>query len=301
MSFTVKIESGTYAGNGSAREIAPVGGGPDLALTKRINGTATVAYTMWRSMRRNLANSPGGGFAAKPNQLTDLTRDGIYVGSGQSQAGALYAYLAIKALRGSKHFAAGRYYQAASAARNLQGMEGCPFRPDVLWLHRATDGNGGCFTTSAHPAGLANGFAGATGATLVTALLSDGFSIGNSPTTSPAGDYVDWWALREIPGAVKVGMFTSDGGAASIDVGFEPTAVLVKNIDAAQPLMILTAGMAANGVASIPVTAAATDAAAIVSLSSTGFSLGASVAVAGAGQRVVWIALRDGEYSPGRT
>ena len=41
----IRIESRTYTGTAAAQEVL-MGAGPDFALTKRINGTVTAAYTL---------------------------------------------------------------------------------------------------------------------------------------------------------------------------------------------------------------------------------------------------------------
>lgn len=297
----IRIETLLYTGNGAAQQILG-GAGPDFALTKRVTGTATAAYMLYRDMPRNCANSPGGSLASKTNQITDLTRDGVYVGSGQSQNGALYAAILIKGLRGSKYFATGRYSMNNVDGRNMAGREGCGFQPDFLHLQRRTDGAANAvFRHRDHEGDQSQNYTTAAAANLVQAFLADGFQLGNSPSLNgSAADLVDWWALRSIPGAVRAGSFTGSGAALSVDVGFRPTAVIVKNSATTDPAYLLTQGMADGANPAMPVTAAAGDAQTIAGFHATGFSVGTAAAANGAGQKILYLALRDGTYYPGK-
>lgn len=297
----LRIETKIYTGTGAGQEVLG-GGGPDFALTKRINGTATAASSLWRGMPRNASNSPGGTLASKTNQLTDLTRDGIYVGSGQSQSGALYAAVLVKGLRGSKHFATGRFSTNNTDNRNMTGREGCGFQPDWLWMQRRTDGAANvALRHRDHVGDQSQTTLSAAAANLIQAFLSDGFQLGNSPTVNgSSADLVDWWALRNVPGGVHCSSFVGTGSAQVIALPFQPTAVLVKNRDTADPLMLLTQGMVDNAIASHPMSAAAADAAAITGFTASGFSVGTAASVNGAGNTILVVALRDGTYYPGR-
>lgn len=300
--YNIKIETGTYIGtsSGTGREVTPICNGPDWALTKRITGTATVAYTLWRGMPRDKANSWAGAFASKPNQIGDLTRDGIYVGGGQNQTTAVYAYIAVKSI-GNTYFQTGQYVGDAVDNRQLLTFEGTRFTPDWVGVHRRTDGNAGAFRTSAHTGDLAQSYTGIAAANIIQQLLPTGFEVGASPTSNNNGDLTDWYAMRAIPGGLAVGSFTGSGVAQSVNVGFAPSAVLVKNQATTDAMVILTAGMVTNATGSLPVTAAASDAQAITGLTSTGFTVGAAASCNGNGNKIIWIALKDGEYSLGRS
>ena len=295
MRYSVKIETGTYTGNGAAQEIAACDG-PSWALTKRINGTATACYTMWRGMPRNACNSMGTTQAERTGQVVELTKDGIYVGSGQSQNSALYAYVAIKALQGSKHFQTGRYYGDTTDNRNLLAYEGTNgWQPDIVGLHIAVDGNNGRWRSKYNSGDSSQSWLASAGANSIQGFASTGFQVGTSQNSAA---YFNWWAMREIAGGMKLGSFTGNGTSQSIDVGFQPTFVLVQNITTTGAAYFLTQGMVDNSIASHPVSAASADATAISALTSTGFSVGALDAVNKSGDTVLWWAMRDGEYAP---
>lgn len=297
MTQPISIRTGMYTGDGAARELAPVGNGPDFVLTKRINGAATPAYTHWRFMPFNSANSPGSPAASRANQIIGTTRDGFYAGPGQRQSGAGYAWLTIKGMRGSKSFACGRYYQTASAPRDLRGAEGTPFRPDMVWVHQRADGNNGAYRTSGHAAGTSSPHNGIVSNSIITDFLDDGFSVGNSPTATPANDYVDWWAMKHIPGGFMTGFVTGTGAALSVDVGFRPTCVIAKSVGTSTPMFILTGGLVGAGNSCHPLSAAAADPNAITGFTDRGFTLGTSTALNPSGGRVVWMAFKDGDYT----
>lgn len=297
----IRIETAIYTGTGAALQLL-IGGGPDLVLTKRLTGAATPAYMLYRDMPRNTANQPGATGASKANQISDLNRDGVTVGGGQSQAGAPYAIVTIKGLRGSRYFATGRYSMNNTAGRNMSGREGCGFQPDFLHLQRRTDGASiAAFRHRDHVGNQANPYGSAAAASIVQAFLADGFQLGNSPTSNgPGTDYVDWWALRNQAGAVWAGSFDGSGVARSIDVGFRPTAVLAKNRDTADPAFLLTQGMVDGGYTAMPLSVAATNAASLVGFHANGFTVGASSVCNGAGQKILYLALKDGTYYPGK-
>ena len=297
----IRIESRTYTGTAAAQEVL-MGAGPDFALTKRLNGAATNAYALWRGMPRNLANVPGASQASKANQIVDLTRDGIYVGSGQSQSAALYAAVTIKGLRGSKHFATGRFSTNNVDNRAMAGREGCGFQPDLLWMQRRTDGAAlAAFRHRDHVGDQSQTFAAAATSNLIQSFTADGFTLGNSPTVNgSAADLVDWWALRNVPGAIHCTSFVGTGAAQDIALPFQPTVVLLKNRDTADPAFLLTQGMLDSAIASHPITAAAADATGITGIGAAGFSVGALAACNGAGNTILVVALRDGTFYPGR-
>lgn len=297
----IRIESRTYTGTAAAQEVL-MGAGPDFALTKRLNGTATAAYTLWRGMPRNLANVPGASLASKANQVMDLTRDGVYVGSGQSQSAALYAAVTIKGLRGGSYFATGRFSTNNVDGRDMTAREGCGFQPDLLWMQRRTDGAAlAAFRHRDHVGDQSQTFASAAVANLIQSFTADGFTLGNSPTVNgSAADLVDWWALRNVPGAIHCTSFVGTGAAQDIGLPFQPTVVLVKNRDTSDPAFLLTQGMLDNAIASHPITGAAADATGITGIGPAGFSVGALAACNGAGNTILVVALRDGTYYPGR-
>lgn len=300
MRYTLKIETGTYTGNGAGQEIAACDGA-SWVITKRINGAATAAYGMWDRMPRNACNSMGTSQAQRTNQVTDLTKDGFYVGSGQSQNAALYAYVAIKALQGSKHFQTGRYYGDTTDNRDLSDFEGTnDWQPDIVGLHIATDGNNGRWRSKYNVGDSSQTWLAAAGNNSIQSFLSDGFQVGTSQNSAA---YFNWWAMREIDGGMKLGSFVGTGAEQSIDVGFQPTFVLVQNITTTGAAYFLTQGMVDNAISSHPISGAAADATAISAFSSSGFSVGALDASNKAGDTILWWAMRDGEYSPplGRT
>lgn len=297
----IRIESRTYTGTAAAQEVL-MGAGPDFALTKRLNGAATNAYTLWRGMPRNLANVPGASQASKANQITDLTRDGIYVGSGQSQSAALYAAVTIKAFRGDNHFATGRYVTNNVDNRAMSGSEGCGFQPDLLWMQRRTDGAASAvFRHRDHVGDQSQTFIAAATSNLIQSFTSDGWTLGNSPSVNGSSvDQVDWWALRNVPGAIHCTSFVGTGAAQDIALPFQPTVVLLKSRDTTDPAFLLTQGMIDSAIASHPITGAAADSTGITGITAAGFSVGALAACNGSGNTILVVALRDGTYYPGR-
>lgn len=299
MRYGIKIETGVYTGTGAAQTISPVGDGPNLVITKRINGTNTASASMWTRMPENASNSFGGALAQKTNQLMALTKDGFYVGVGQSQNSALYAYLSIKASYSCTNFQTGRYMGTGANDRSVinTSHEGTPFRPSFIYVHRAEDGFGGIYRTSQQTGDASSTFTNANTTNNIKTIESTGFTVGTATGINASGIYYNWFALKDLSGAIKVGGFTGNGNSQQITLGWRPTFVLIKNTGTTDPAMFLTTGMVTNSINSIPVSAAASSSQSIVSLDSYGFTVGSDAATNGAENSIIYLALKDGEYA----
>lgn len=299
MRYGIKIETGTYTGSGSAQTISPACDGPNFTFTKRANGAATVSYTMWTRMPENGSNSFGTTSAERTNQLMALTKDGFYVGSGQSQNSALYVYLSIKASRSCANFQTGRYLGTGANDRAVinTNFEGSPFSPDFLYVHRATDGYNGLFRTSQHTGDASSSLTSADTTNNIKTIESTGFTVGTATGINASGAYYNWFALKNLSGAINVGGFTGTGASQSINLGWQPTFVMVKNRSTTDPAIVYTSSMVSNSIASLPVSAASSIAQGITSLDQYGFTVGTDASCNGSGNTLCYLALRDGEYA----
>lgn len=296
MAYTIKIQTGLYTGNGAALQVVTCDG-PSLVFVKRITGASSLNGAMWKGMPRNASNSPGGTEAVKAARITDLTKDGFWVGAGQNQNGSVYAYVALKAVGVNKFFRVGRYLGNGVDDRSIL-MPGAQFTPDFVGVSRRVDGMPPVFRTSAHVGDSAQTYTGATQANYIQALLNGGFQIGTNANVNFAGDVFDWIALRRVPSGLEIGSFTGTGAPQSVDFGFAPTAVFVKNQNTSDPMVQLTAGMVTTGSGPLPMSAAVSDPQSITALTSTGFTVGAATSCNGLGNKITFIAFRDGEYTP---
>jgi len=293
MAFTIKIAVGPYTGNGAIQNIA-VAGGSDAVFTKRVGGTDTLMYTMWHDMPRNACSSLGGTLAVRTGQITDLSRDGFTVGVGQSQNAAPYVYLSIKSLGSNKYFETGRYVGNGADNRDMTGASGCLFTPDLMLLLRHVDGQVQSHRTSEHVGDLSGTFANLAVINYIQNFQAGGFQLGTNANVNNSNDYFNWLTMRQIPNGFKVGSFTGSAAARSIDVGFAPDFVIVKNQDAATIAWMRATGMSL----SLPLSATATDAQAITALTSTGFSVGTLADVNGSANKIHYMAFKAGEYTP---
>lgn len=299
MRYGIKIETGTYTGTGSAQTISPVCAGPNLVMTQRANGTATVCYTLWSRMPENGANSFGGAHAEKANQLVALTKDGFYVGGGQSQSSALYVYLAIKASRSCTNFQTGRYVGTGANNRAVinTNKEGTPFQPNFIYVQRATDGYNGLFRTSEHTGDASSSLTSADTTNNIKTIEPTGFTVGTATGINASGAYYNWFALKNLSGAIKVGGFIGTGASQSITLGWQPTFVMVKNRSTTDPAIVYTSTMVSNSVSSLPVSAANSIPQGITSLDQYGFTVGTDASCNGSGNTLCYLALKDGEYA----
>lgn len=293
--YNIKIETGIYTGNGSAQTIAPACDGPNWVLTKRINGTATVCYTLWDKMGENKANSFGGAYAEKVTQIMALTADGFHVGAGQSQNAALYAYLAIKGMGGT-HFQTGRYVGGGTDNRDIinTNYEGTGFQPDLVGIHAALDGQTGRWRSKAHTGDSSQTYTVLASNNNIQGFATTGFQIGTSQNV--ALRYYNWFAIKEVPGGIKFGSYVGTGVAQNIDVGFRPTCVFVQNRDTNADMYFLTQGMLDNSIQSHPVTGNAASAG-ITAFTDTGFTVGTIDNTNKSGDTLIYWAFKDGEYA----
>lgn len=293
MSYTIKIETGAYTGNGTVQNINGCDG-PDLVFTKRINGADTAMYALWKDIPRNQAMALSTSASVKANQITDLTRDGFAVGAGQSQNTADYIWLGIKSLGDNTYFKTGRYVGNAADNRNMTGGQGCRFTPDLLVVCRHVDGQPQSHRTSEHVGDLSGTFANAAVANYIQSFISGGFQLGSNANVNNSADYFDWFAMRQIPGGMKVGSYTGNATARSIEVGFAPDFLIVKNQDTADVAWIRESSMSI----SLPMNVGATNTEAITALTTTGFTVGNLAAVNGNENKIHYIAFKNGEYTP---
>ena len=294
----VQIETGTYTGNGGTSREIPTARAPDVVFTKRINGTATGMITRWgRRIPQNISFVVGSGSgSAQTNQIRELTADGFVVGSGQNQNTALYAYLTLS-FGGAKHlWQDGVYYGTGVDGLEVRGdYVGTEFLPDYLTIVRATAGFAMAFRTAAHSGDAAQTWTGVQTTNVIQTLETDGFTLGTATSTN-AVDYYYWMALRQHAGMV-VGSYTGTGAEQTIETGFQPAAVFVKARTAADAGLFLSDGMVANGIKSIPVSAAAEDTAGITALTSQGFTVGTSAGANAAAVPYVYMAFAAGSFN----
>lgn len=298
MRSNIQIETGTYTGNGGASREIPTARAPDVVFTKRINGAATGMLTRWgRRIPRNIAFIVGSGSgSAQANQIQELTADGFVIGSGQNQNTALYAYLALSFGEAKHVWQDGVYYGTGVDGLEVRGdYVGTEFLPDYLTIVRATAGYPMAFRTAAHSGDAAQTWTGTQGANVIQTLESNGFTVGTATSTNGV-DYFYWLALKQHAGMV-VGSYTGTGAEQTIETGFQPAAVFVKARTAADAGLFLSDGMVANGIKSIPVSAAAEDTAGITALTSQGFTVGTSAGANAAAAHYVYMAFAAGSFN----
>ncbi len=283
---------GTYVGNGvTARVINTVGFQPNFVMTKAVNTTSTAAWKT-SSMGTNVNQ-----WLAATAETTDgtgmqaLTSTGFTVGTsaGTNAINVPYWFIAFK--NTTDVFNVGMYSGDGSDPRNITGFGSGDATPNFVFVKG---------TGAVNPVGnirecygeSAIGFAAlANIVDSVTALIPNGFEVGNETTTNTvntSGSTYYWvmfgGASTSPPNGsgnftMAGGMYTANNGVAFnvTGLGFAPDLVIVKGNNT-QVAVFRTSIMGGDSTAHMS-SATANFTGGITSLGANGFSIGTSTIV----------------------
>ena len=247
--------------------------------------------------------------AALTNQITEVTDNGIVLGTSDRVNAAATDYYGI--IIGARCAAATTgVYRGVGIAGNIQSGH-FPVAPDIVLAHCSTHAIGaGVMRTASMTTAFSTPLSNTNVLnTLFTDLLADGVSVGTSALVNSASYTYDYLALREVEGAIAHGTYSGTGAAQDIAAAMdmsEGTFLLIKAASQTTPThaIIATSEMVnTDGISGFRLSAAAAETDAVLAMTATGFSLGASATVNESGRTYYWIALKAGSYNvtPSRT
>jgi hypothetical protein len=216
------VVTGSYTGNGvDNRAVSGLPFEPEAVMVKAATAETGVFRTSTMTGDSAKLFSPTGNVA---NRIQSLTASGFTLGDSvqSNQNGTTYHWVAFNALGGRMQV--GTYAGNGSA----QTVTGAGFSPEYVIVA----GQGGQApqqrsATMTGPRRFDNVAAGATG---VTALAADGFSVGAHGEANNNGAVYHWIAWNATPGLMDAKSYVGNGvRGRSISAGFGPHAAFVKS------------------------------------------------------------------------
>lgn len=269
---------------------------PKFALLNTAGQQAVIGMAHMRGKSFN----PAGTAANIGDAITQIGAGGVVLGtSASANASATTYYGLVIAARGSEAVYTGRY-RGTGVAGNIQSGH-FPHAPDIVLANCSTSAVASCVMRTQANASTFCPNLGAVNAlgTFITALLSDGISVGNSNYVNDALYTYDYLSLKAVAGAIAYGSFSCTGAQQSITgLGFAPDCVIAKTSSQTTPTtgVVATRDMLADGISGMYLGTAANPANAILSLDSDGFTVGASDSLNESGKTTYWIAFKAGEF-----
>lgn len=275
---------GQYTGTGSTTRALNTGFQPNFVMIKRTTAVAAHFHTSSQPdnetlyMMNTLRDTTG-------NFMKSFNAAGFTVGATDNAAAGVYNYIAFK--NTANVFAEGTYNGDGADNRDIEGVG---FQPDAVLVKNATNAT----TTNVIPAlNTLSSYgdyttlliAAANVVNYVQSLISDGFQVGTNVTVNGAGDTYYWLAFKGAPATsstgsfeIATGTYTGNGTAQTItDLGFRPDLVIIKD-NSTNYQVFRTSLMKGDSTAYLSA-ATANFATGITSLTSDGFSVGASTIV----------------------
>jgi hypothetical protein len=295
---------GTYNGSGSATRTITTGFQPSIVIAKRstaVGGhfrTASMAANRSEFFTTTAADTAG-------NYLRSFASTSFDVGVTDNASGGVYYYIAFKS--GSPVTAEGTYTGDAVDNRNITGVG---FQPDLVFVKNstsATTNNRRTVMSSRQDFGDSVSFTGdavANAVNMVQALQSDGFQLGSGVYTNESTMTHYWFAFAGASGppaasgtfSMDLGTYTGTGAAQTISgLSFAPDLIIIK--DNAANLAVFRTRMMSGGITAYLGSATADFATGITSLTSDGFTLGASTVTNTNGNTYQWQAFGNA-YNP---
>lgn len=271
-SFQVRI--GTYTGNGvDNRIITGIGFQPDLVILK---GGANVARFRSAAMVGDLAQNFAGTGADTADIIQNFTTDGFVVGTNASAnaAGTVYYYVAIRCLN-VNYMKVGAYRGNGVDDRSITDLL---FQPDFLFLKGNNASANASYRTSLMT-GDNTGFFSATvsSSDIIQSFLTNGFQVGASVHANSSGVQYNYWALKTIPGAIKIGQYIGNGADDRniTGIGFQPDIVIAKATASASSSRMRLSNQVGDDTLRLPAFVSANNE--IQSLLSDGFQVGTAM------------------------
>jgi hypothetical protein len=281
-----QVLSGTYTGDGTnARFIDQLGFQPDVVIVKGNNTQVGVIRSS--SMAGDNTKPMTGATALTANLIEALNTTGFTIGddSRVNQSTIDYHWIAFK--QGSKRLKVGSYTGNGAAS---QAVSGVGFSPEFVVIMAAT-GSEAVWRSSADTESF--NFTTGAGASWITTLGADGFTVANDARVNTSGTTYHYVAWNEVDGVMDVGAYTGNGtdGTNVTTTTFQPEYVLVKR-DGGSAATHHPASVGLTTDSSLFFTAAAAGTNRIEQLTTTGFQIGTNAEVNQGGQTYNYVAWR---------
>ena len=236
-----EVLTGIYVGNGvDNRQITGLGFHPDVVIIKSILTQQAVVRTstMTGDVSKNMATGE-----IVSNAIQSLDPSGFTVGTlPQVNSGpGLYQWVAWKT--GTNEMKVGTY-TGTGASQSIAGLD---FSPDIVFVLGNNSDEPVHKVSTVTPAATAFTFSGGASTNYITALGSDGFTVGTDTRVNRDGDLYHYVAWTEIPGKIDVGTYTGNGADNRNipGVGFQPDFVMVQT-NGGLPTVAHSAAMGAS-------------------------------------------------------
>lgn len=303
------FEEGTYSGNGTdARSITGVGFQPDMVVIKNsTSGTTNSRRSVMSGDKHfgDLASYVSDAVADATNMVEEIESNGFQVGTGANtneNGSTMYwfAFGGVPPMAGSGTFTMAQgSYTGSGATRSITGIS---FAPDLVII-KDNAANYAVFRvrqmTGDATAYLANAAVDFTGG--ITALNSNGFSLGTNATVNTNGNTYHWQAFGNAydpdtnTGAADfaTGVYYGNGIDTRViaDMPFQPDLVTIKRSGASNAVF-RTSAQSGDLTSYFAGTAEAANF--VESLSSNGFQVGTNAVVNASASLYRWFAFKSG-------
>ena len=281
-----QVLSGTYTGDGTdSRFIDQLGFQPDVVIVK--GAGAQVAVIRSSSMAGDNTKPMTGATALTANLVEALNTTGFTIGddSRVNQNAVDYHWIAFR--QGSKRLKVGSYTGNGAAS---QAITGVGFSPEFVIIMAAT-GSEAVWRSSADTESF--NFTTGAGATWISALGADGFTVANDARVNTNGTTYHYVAWNEVDGVMDVGAYTGNAtdGTNITTTTFQSEYVLVKR-DGASDAVHHPASVGQTTDSNLFFTATAAAANGIQQLTATGFQVGTDAVVNSNNQTYNYVAWR---------
>jgi len=310
-----------YNGNNSTQSITGVGFQPDLVWIKdrsatrnnclfdTVRGPATNLNILYSDIANAQDTNVGSGF------LSDTTSNGFNLGNSVYVNGSGNNYVAwcFKAggtavantdgtidsqvsVNNTLGFSIVKYTGNEQASQEIgHGLSSSPQIAFIKQLDGGRDWAVPLFTqTSGDYMYLNSSQAESTDTNLWSAVSSTTFTVGADPYTNGAGSPYIGYFFKSIAGYSKVGSYAGSNSNLQVNTGFQPTFLMLKNINAATPWVMLSSSY--TGYLEANSSGVESDVAAnYVNFNSTGFLLvgGTGSYMNTAGETWIYLAIKE--------
>ena len=285
---TLRVASGTYAGNGvDDRAFTGLGFQPDLVIVKGDTNQVTMARTS--TMTGDAAKPLSGGTALSNDRIQSLDADGFTTGKNNAvnANGINYAWTAFKTSTGV--LKVGTYTGNGTS----QSITGAGFSPEYVATmsagsDRAIQRFTGMTSTFQFDADTGN-------ANRITSLNADGFSVGSDNTANRNGTVFHYVAFNDVTGIVDANSYAGNGtdDRSVTGIGFQPDYVIIRANDTATARQAQHRPASLTGTNSLFFSASANSTNAIQALQSDGFQVGTDTSVNASSPTYHYIAFKN--------
>lgn len=291
--YNYRVATGTYSGTGSAGNTVNVGFRPRFIIIK---GGTNISAFWTRTMGSNLTLELGGANAGFTGGITEITDTGFVLGTDSrvNASSTTYYYLVFRGVDALDYLRTITYIGNGLDNRNLD-TQGIFFTPDIFWV-RSTGTQSPAARISTMIGDNSHHFSAASDATdEIQAFITNGVQLGAANRVNGSGMAYHAIAWRNYPSTISNGSYTGNGlDNMAVDIGFQPDWVLVKDTGS-NSATLRTIAHPANTSSLLSATGDATNR--IKSFTSTGFTVGTSVAVNTNGNTYWYTAGKIGDFN----